>query len=250
MLNCRESSSYQRHNTSVSEDQPSSTPADEVLSKIKDKVFKGDLFVLLLADPSAHLTLKSLLSQVDLLEASPEVANIILEIGAMINQAVADHKLLPQIIREIEKKFGSKATACDGATESTNKAMQLEQTKHKIKEKVDTHDHNIASWRQQIAELQAKISDAEKDKHQLLEFDQASMAQELSFGMEFFEKSRQLELDIKLLRSKRSLCEKWLELLKVKYLQIKANLPFQGYFYSLGNVTEFLFVMNIGLLAL
>jgi hypothetical protein len=52
----------------VSEDQPSSTPADEVLSKIKDKIFKGDLFLLLLDDPSAPLTLKALLNQVDLLK--------------------------------------------------------------------------------------------------------------------------------------------------------------------------------------
>ena len=85
MLNCRESSSDQIHNASESEDQLSSTSAGEVLSKIKDKVFKGDLFLLLLADPSAPLTRKALLCQVDLLEASPEVANVILEIGTMID---------------------------------------------------------------------------------------------------------------------------------------------------------------------
>lgn len=62
MPNYEESSSDQSHNTSVSEDKPSSTPAGEILSKIKDKVFKGDLFLLLLADPSAILTLKALLS--------------------------------------------------------------------------------------------------------------------------------------------------------------------------------------------
>lgn len=44
-----------------------------------------------------------------------------------------------------------------------------------------------------------KISDAEKSKNQLLEFDEALMAQELSFGMEFVEKARQLEFDVKLL---------------------------------------------------
>lgn len=98
MLSCRESSSDKSLSTSVSEDQPSSTPADEVLSKIKDKVFKGGLFLLLLVDPSVPLTLKALLSQVDLLEASPKVASVILEIGTMIDQDVADHKLLPQLI--------------------------------------------------------------------------------------------------------------------------------------------------------
>lgn len=78
--------------------------------------------------------------------------------------------------------------------------MQSEHTKQKNKEKVDAHDRNIPSRRQQISELQAKISDAEKDKHQLLEFDEVSMAQDLSFGMEFVEKAQQLESDVKLLR--------------------------------------------------
>lgn len=129
MLNCMETSSDKSLSTSVSEDQPSRTPAGEVLSKIKDKVFKGNLFLLLLVDPSAPLTLKNLLSQVDLLEASLEVENIILVIGTMIDQVVADHKLLPQLTGEIEKKSGFEAAAWDVATESTNRAMELEQTK-------------------------------------------------------------------------------------------------------------------------
>lgn len=111
------------------------------------------MFLLLLADPSTPLTLKALLSQVDLLEASPEAANIILEIGTMIDQAVANHKLLPHLTGEIEKKSGSEVAAWDTATEYTNKAMESEQTKQKNKEKVDAHDRNIASWRQQISEL-------------------------------------------------------------------------------------------------
>lgn len=111
------------------DDQPSSTHADKVLSKIKEKVFKGDLYLLLLVDPSAPLTLKALLNQVNLLEAYPEVANIILELGIMIDQVVEDHKLLTQITKEIEQKTGSEAAAWDATTKSTNKAMELEQTK-------------------------------------------------------------------------------------------------------------------------
>ena len=52
------------------------------------------------------------------------------------------------------------------------------------------------------------------------------MAKELEFGMEFVEKARKLESELILLRSKQSSCEKRLELLKTKYLHIKANLPF------------------------
>lgn len=75
-----------------------------------------------------------------------------------------------------------------------------------------------------MEELHAKISDAERSKNQLLEFDDALMAKELAFGMEFVEQDRQLESDLKLLRLQRSLCEKVMELLKAKYLQIKAKL--------------------------
>lgn len=227
MLSCRESSSEKNLSIpSASGDQPSSTPADEVLSKIKDKIFKGDLFLLLLVDPSSPLILKALLNQVDLLETSPEVANVILEIGTMIDQAIADHKLLPQLTGENKKKVGYEAAAWDAATESTNKVMELEQTKQKNKEKIEGHDRDIASWRKQIEELQAKIFEDERSKSELLEFGDASMEKELEFSMDFVEQARKLESKIKLLRSKRSLSEKRLELLKAKYLQIKANLPF------------------------
>lgn len=184
------------------DDQPSSTHADKVLSKIKEKVFKGDLYLLLLVDPSAPLTLKALLNQVNLLEAYPEVANIILELGIMIDQVVEDHKLLTQITKEIEQKTGSEAAAWDATTKSTNKAMELEQTKQKNQEEIEGHDRDINSWRKQIRELQAKIFEVEKRKNELLKFDDASIAKEIKFGMQFVEKARKLESELILLRSK------------------------------------------------
>lgn len=111
-----------------------------MLSKIKEKIFKGDLFLLLLADPSAPLTLKALLNQVNLLEASLKVANVILEIETMIDQVVDDHKLLPQVTREIEKKVGSEVAAWDATTEWTNKAIEMEYIKQKNKEEIEFHD--------------------------------------------------------------------------------------------------------------
>lgn len=63
----------------------------------------------------------------------------------MIDQAVADYKLLPQLTGEIDKKSGIEAAPWDAATESTNKAMELEQTKQKNKEKIKGHDRDIAS---------------------------------------------------------------------------------------------------------
>lgn len=173
-----------------------------------------------------RLTLKALFNQVNLLEASPEVANIILELGIIIDQAVEDHKLLPQITKEIEQKAGSEAAAWDAAAESTDKAMELEQTKQKNKEEIEGHDRDITSWRKEIRELQAKISKVEKRKNKLLKFDDALMAKTLEFGMEFIKKAHKLESELITLWSKRSLCEKRLDLLKTKYLHITANLPF------------------------
>lgn len=227
MLSRRESSSEKSLSTSTtSEDQPSSKPVDEALPKIKEKIFNGDLFLLLLADPSAPLSLKTLLNQVNLLEASPEVANVILELGIMIEQIVTDHKLLPHITKEIEKKACVEAAAWDAATESTNKVMELEQTKAKNKAEIESHDRDIASWEAQIKEMQAKISGAKKRKDGLLKFDDASMDKELDFGLEFVEKARTLEAELTTLRLKRSLCEKRLEFHKEKYLHMKAHLLF------------------------
>lgn len=49
----------------------------------------------------------------------------------MIEQIVIDHKFLPQITKEIEKKVGTEAAAWDTVTELTNKVIELEQTKEK-----------------------------------------------------------------------------------------------------------------------
>lgn len=137
MLSRRESSSEKSLSTSTaSKDQPSSKPVDEALSKIKEKIFKGDLFLLLLADPYAPLSLKTLLNQVNLLEAYPEVANIILELGIMIEQIVTDHKLLPQITKEIEKKVGAKEVSWDATTESTNKYWSWRKPKLKTRQRL------------------------------------------------------------------------------------------------------------------
>lgn len=96
MLSRRDNSSERSVSTSTAfEDESFSRPVNEALLKIKEKIFKGDLFLLSLADPSAPLSLKALLSQVNLLDVSSEVANTILELDTMIEQVVKDNKLLP-----------------------------------------------------------------------------------------------------------------------------------------------------------
>ena len=86
--------------------------------------------------------------------------------------------------------------------------MELEQTKAKNKEEIESHDHDIASWEAQIKELQAKISGVKKRKDEILKFDDSSMANELDFGLEFVKKAQTLEEELTTLQSKRSLGEK------------------------------------------
>lgn len=71
----------------------------------------------------------------------------------MIEQFVKDNKLLPQITKEIKQKSGAEAAAWDTASESTNKALELEEMKKKNQAKIENHDCNIASWEAQIREL-------------------------------------------------------------------------------------------------
>lgn len=63
--------------------------------------------------------------------------------------------------------------------------LKLEETKKKNQAEIKNRDRDIASWAVQIRELQAKITEAEKRKDEILKFDDASMAKELDFGFRF-----------------------------------------------------------------
>ena len=79
----------------------------------------------------------------------------------------------------------------------------------------------------QIKELEAKIAANDKLKEELLAVSNDSESQEeLDNGLKYVEQAQALDAKIEALRQSRALCERRRELQKIKYLEIKANLPF------------------------
>ena len=79
----------------------------------------------------------------------------------------------------------------------------------------------------QIRELEAKIAANDKRKEELLAVSTDSESQEeLNEGLAYAERAQALDVKINTLHQSKALCEIRLELQKIKYLQIKATLPF------------------------
>lgn len=73
------SSNEKSHSTStVLGGQPTSKPSDDVLLKIKDKVFYVDLLQLLESDTSVSFSIKYLLKQVNVVDVAPKVVEVIM----------------------------------------------------------------------------------------------------------------------------------------------------------------------------
>ncbi|XP_050896158.1 uncharacterized protein LOC127102877 [Lathyrus oleraceus] len=85
------SSTEKSHSTSiVSGGQSTSKYGHELLLKIKEKSFHIDLLQVLENDTSACFGIKDLFKQVNVLNASIEVADVIMDLGFLINQVVAE----------------------------------------------------------------------------------------------------------------------------------------------------------------
>lgn len=84
-----------------------SESAHNLLKKIKEKSFDVDLLEVLESDPSACFGIKDLLKRVDILNISPEVADIITDIGLLIDQIIVDlHR-----VKDASTKIRSKTDA-------------------------------------------------------------------------------------------------------------------------------------------
>ena len=79
----------------------------------------------------------------------------------------------------------------------------------------------------QISDFEAQISANDKRKEELLAINTDFESQEeLNDGLKYADQAQALDAKIEALHQSKALCERRLELQKIKYLQIKANLPF------------------------
>lgn len=85
--------------------QTTSQSGSEVLHKLKEKAFNTDMIQLLENDTSAAYGIKDLLKQIDVVHASPEVADLVIDLGLLIDCVVAN--LTP--IREASNKIQTKS---------------------------------------------------------------------------------------------------------------------------------------------
>lgn len=67
-----------------------SESVNDLLKNIKEKAFDIDLLQVLENDPFACFRIKDILKRVGTLTISPKVTNIIMELGLLIDQIIAD----------------------------------------------------------------------------------------------------------------------------------------------------------------
>ena len=178
-------------------------------------------------EPTAPSFLKNTLKVVDLLVASPDIASIILDLTLIIDQASVDYNCRMTLNREIEEANGRVGAFWVAATELASKLNELSKEREARQKEVEEIDQSIASMKAQIKELEAKIFANEKLKEELLAVsNDVESQEELNNGLKYAEHAQALDAKIEALHQSRALYERRLELQKIKYLQIKANLPF------------------------
>ena len=226
ILEGRESSSD--HSASTASGRSTSTsPLDEALQKVKAQIFKRDLMLTLEGEPTAPSFLKTILKVVDLLVAPPDVASVILDLLSIVDQVSADYNRQRILNREIEEANGQVAAAWHAATESASRVKDLSKAQEARQKSVEEIDRDNAQLRVQIAELEAKIAANDKKKEELLAVNNESKSQEeLTEGLRHVDRAQSLDAKLETLHQSKALCDRQLELQRIKYLQIKANLPF------------------------
>lgn len=112
--------------STVSGGRSKSKSSENLLKKIKEKVFDVDLLKVMENDPSAFFGIKDLLKSVDILNTSSEVVDIIMDLGLLINQITADLHHVKDASTKIRSKIEAHMIEWEDATESTTRVAELE----------------------------------------------------------------------------------------------------------------------------
>lgn len=224
IINARGSSTKKSVSTSTA--SGNLDPNNALLKKLKAKFFDVDLFQVLKNNNLAIYDLRDLLEQVDLLSITPEIVEMVTELGLMVESVSNELARLQQVTEVIESKSKDQTSAWDEATASTNKVVALEEENRTRKDKVAAHDQNIATWKEEIKVLEEKILAAWSQKEELLSFDAGAIQQEIQRGLQHVEKAQALGHEIDDVVRSKVACEKWMDLQRSKYLKMKASLPF------------------------
>lgn len=103
--------------------QSRNEPGDELLKKIKEKAFDVNLLQVLKHNPSDCFGINDLLKQVDILTTPPEIVDIVMELGLLVGQVIADLNHKREVSNKIQNKTDTQTTEWDAAI---NKVAELE----------------------------------------------------------------------------------------------------------------------------
>lgn len=145
IISVRGSSSDKSLSTStVSGGQTTSQSGSQVLQKLKENSFNTDLIQLLENDTSASYGIKDLLKKIYVVQASLEVADLVMDLGLLIDCVVADLTRIREASSKIQSKSETQTAEWEATTESIAKSVELE--KASKKKKVEACDKNIEAW--------------------------------------------------------------------------------------------------------
>ncbi|XP_050897380.1 uncharacterized protein LOC127104227 [Lathyrus oleraceus] len=94
-----------------------------ILTKIKTKILDVDLFKILEENSLAHLELKKILKQVNVLEASAEVGSFVMELMTLIDLATVDLLRQRYLTSQISSKSETQTAEWDALSTSTDKLI-------------------------------------------------------------------------------------------------------------------------------
>ncbi|XP_050915540.1 uncharacterized protein LOC127130603 [Lathyrus oleraceus] len=171
---------------------------DNILTKIKTKFLDADLFKVLEENALAHIELKKVLKQINVLETSAEVGNFVMELMTLIDLATADLHRQRDLSQQISTKSETQIAEWDAVATSTDKVSKLQQLSETYIKEIVAYDDNIQKWEKQIAALQEKISQEKKRKASIQQPKQNEIDGELKFQRKKFATLKETFASLKL----------------------------------------------------
>src|SRR4051812_15848365 len=209
----------------VTADSSDKEDIPSLLRQIKERFFGVNLVDVLNRDPVKSHNLKQLLKKVDLLQVSPEVSEMIVLLGSLLEQLQANILRKQNVEKELSETVASHDSSWNSAVEATKKGEAL-RLKHSENQKaIDDYEKKINSWKQEIKALKGKIKEAKSSQAALKKSNHQDLLQVVQSGIKHFETAQKLVPEIEKLKKQRALIELRMSSWETQYLKIKKDLP-------------------------
>ena len=126
MLSARHNFQDSSHSSSTPSGATSEVQSlDIILTEIKTKILDVDLFQVLRENATAHIDLKRILKQVNVLETSAQVSSLVIDLITLIDLVNADLNRHKDFSQQISNKTDTQLAEWDAVAVSTDKVSKL-----------------------------------------------------------------------------------------------------------------------------